>query len=460
MFVQFKYSKWGSSSSDDTEQPFSLPLPEQQLRHYLNREKKEKKIVQLPDDILKLREYRRQEATNALGDAAVDSLKNRLKTSAGGGRKKKGRAEDLPQGCEPAEWQKLSFPNCNEIHEIDLRQAIRKRLSDNLALSNKQEEISEADTFGYVGSGLWRNVWKVDPRGEVVNTAAHEGESVAPSVLKMMKAQHECDERNLDRHRRDALVMERLTAAPGVVSMYGFCGNTVLTEFVGHGLDEIIYKDKRFETTVDKVLHAQKVDDSLYPTRETKIGRLRLAFQVAHGLAALHNIPGGPIVHADIQAKQFLIDPVLGVRLNDFNRCRFVTRTSETHEPCPFKIPSAPGSNRSPEEYENVELSEKLDIYSVAHVLYGILTGEKVWAMEANKQVKNRVKGGQIPPIDSKYRTSDPELVSLVERAYVYDPKKRISATELETELEALLVAEERRSKGKDSIRRHLRELP
>jgi len=148
--------------------------------------------------------------------------------------------------------------------------------------------------MGFLGSGLWRQSWRVNPRMDVDS-----------SVLKMMKNEHPIDQRNFDRHRRDALVMERLTTSPNVVSIYGFCGNTVLTEYGGMTLDEYLYDDVEIVTKYD---------------RNTAMGKLQLVLEVMKGIEALHEIDDGPILHADIQAKQFLFDPVTGIKVNDFNR--------------------------------------------------------------------------------------------------------------------------------------------
>ena len=47
--------------------------------------------------------------------------------------------------------------------------------------------------------------------------------------------EHEYDTRNFDRHRRDALAMERLTKYKSVVDMYGFCGDSALSDFADEG---------------------------------------------------------------------------------------------------------------------------------------------------------------------------------------------------------------------------------
>ena len=50
------------------------------------------------------------------------------------------------------------------------------------------------------------------------------------AVLKVMKSEHQFDNHNFERHRRDALVMERLSSSHHLVSIYGYCANSVLTQ--------------------------------------------------------------------------------------------------------------------------------------------------------------------------------------------------------------------------------------
>jgi hypothetical protein len=386
-----------------------------------------------PGEIAQLRKERTKEAREALGSAARGSQ------DAGSGgffnffgygkKKKKNSLEDLKPGCEFRDWQKLSFPNCNELHEIDLRDALHlhKYSSNVVAVGEKRDKRAalEAKRVGYVGSGLWRTVWKVDPRDELDNDMT--GEFQAPAVLKMMKGEHEVDERNMDRHRRDALVMERLTSSPYIVSMYAYCGNSVLTEYVATDLDSVIYNENDSTTT-----------------RQTPEGRLRLALGIAKGVQAMHETEGGPIIHADIVPQQFLVANDGTVKLNDFNRCRFIPHKNSTGEACDVKIPSAPGIARSPEEYGLKALTEKADMYSVANVLYEILTGVEPWLdiKASSSKFKEHIKQGKKPPIADQYlipNTSDAGLAALVDSAYEHDPVSRISASELVTELESLL---------------------
>ena len=356
------------------------------------------------DDSVTKEDLRRikKEANHALGSAAGSHQRRRSRRNRRSGS---GVPEKPQRGCDPSEWQKSNFQNCNDIHEIDLRIALHmKRFGPKLSdmgrgnLSSDEagatfERRGSAHSSGYVGSGLWRSVWTVDPRGET----GEKDEDTAiigshPAVLKVMKLEHKYDFRNLDRHRRDALVMERFTSNENIVDIYGFCGNTVLSEFAGSTLDKLIYKSEDGD--------ADASDAFTQFTRETPSGRLRLALDVFRGLSAIHDIPGGGIIHADIQAKQFLVDPRAGVvKLNDFNRCRLIPHNVSTGESCPVRIPSAPGANRSPEEYRGVTITEKADVYSSAHVLYGILMGKRHWEGDMTSTIKENVKRGRMPPV-------------------------------------------------------------
>lgn len=338
--------------------------------------------------------------------SAVNGLSDILASAQTPPKKKNKEADE--EGCVRPPWHSYSFQTCNEIHGIDLKDMILR--------GNGKDNNPHG--FGFVAAGLWRSVYVV---------SARDAQEV--SVLKVMKGEHSVDARNIDRHRRDALVMERLTGSPNVVDIYGFCGNTVLTEFAPKPLDDLIYARPgvNVESSIDGV------------TRRTEEGRLKLAIGTMKGLAAIHEVEGGPIVHADIQARQFLITDSGDIKINDFNRCRIMAHRHDTGVPCKFSIPTSPGKARSPEEYKDASLDEKLDVYSTAHVLYGILTGRKAWYEYSTSETKNYVKQGAIPDIPDECRrpgTTDAVLANLTELAYAVDPSKRLSARQIVIELE------------------------
>ena len=405
------------------------------------------------------------------------------------------RTERLRDGCSKLDWHDYHYPNCNEIHEIDMRRVIeygkfggRRKKKKNMDSSDddddSEDESSTDNTqttprqkypWGFVGNGLWRDVFTCDPREESLTTP------VAPAVLKMMKSEHKYDARNFNRHRRDALVMERLSSSHHLVPIYGYCSQTVLTQAISHTLDDVIYAREHESVKKWSPNDGYKTkppleswmgtdeDGELLATRETEVGRIKLALGVFRGLVDLHEGDRTtnssnwlPVVHADLQSKQYLIDAHTGqIYLNDFNRCRFMTKndrpdtdidnttstsSDSTLKSCPLYIGSAPGSSRSPEEYSMEALSEKLDIYSAGNVLYGIITGNRPWNNERGKHVKSDIQKGKRPHVDDAIRnavgTVDAELTRLLDRAYEHDPTKRASAREIVDELEKLLDRE------------------
>ena len=105
------------------------------------------------------------------------------------------------------EWQKSYYPSCNFLMEQDLLHA------------------------EYLANGYWRDVWQV--------TSGKE-----ETILKTIRYEHDYTPRNYDRHRRDAVAMERLSSSKYILNIYGFCGNSGLFEFAkGGSLEDNVYSD-------------------------------------------------------------------------------------------------------------------------------------------------------------------------------------------------------------------------
>ncbi|KAL9182427.1 hypothetical protein ACHAXT_013079 [Thalassiosira profunda] len=463
-----------------------------QTVHHSDFDHRDMYVQRTPKEMEDLCAQRMKEARAALGTGAGEFDDTAyLRDSGGKGKpgkpnnrrsregRKKNRDEEgntpserLKEGCSTLEWHSYHFPNCNEIHETDMRRVVhhgrRRKANDN----------ATSTPWGYVGNGLWRDVFACDPHGEVARDDNATSHPLPPAVLKIMKSEHPYDVRNFQRHRRDALVMERLSSSHHLVPIYGYCANTVLTQAISHTLDDVIYarENERVKKWSPHGGYKTKPpleswmgrgeDGELMATRETEIGRIRLALGVFRGLMDLHEGDGTsgewlPIVHADLQSRQYLVDAETGqVYLNDFNRCRFLAKkdrpTNSTGnggkasgnsglESCPIRIPTAPGGSRSPEEYDLLPLTEKLDVYSAGNILYGIITGNRPWNGERGKHIKASIQKGERPEVDEDIRkaegTVDAELTRLLDRAYEGDPEKRASAKELVRELELLLEA-------------------
>lgn len=154
---------------------------------------------------------------------------------------RRGRAEPFEtQECKAQyEWQLALRPTCNEVHQIDI---------NDLRANTESEEKARI-----LASGYWRDTWVV--RDHVQRETA----------LKTMRYEHGFEERNFDRHRRDALASERLSSSDGVVDIFSFCGNTGTYEFISGGdINDAIWplEDSNSNSTVSSrpLTKLQKLD--------------------------------------------------------------------------------------------------------------------------------------------------------------------------------------------------------
>ena len=216
-----------------------------------------------------------------------------------------GRADVLETGDCVAqyEWQKRSFPSCNSVLEQDMT---------DLGL-----DANGKDSVRLIANGYWRDVWRIQSESD-------------RAVLKTLRYEHDWEERNYDRHRRDAVAMERLTASPHVIDIYAFCGNSGVFEFADGGSVE------------DQIWYESDLED--WSAEE----KLAIAHQLVSGLADFHNVEkeGVPaMAHADITPSQFVYVKETGTyKLNDFNRCRFIPINNKTNELCPYFVGNNPGT--------------------------------------------------------------------------------------------------------------------
>merc|ERR1712151_267848 len=239
-------------------------------------------------------------------------------------------------------------------------------------------------------------------------------------VLKTIRWQHGYTSRNIERHRRDAVAMERLTASKYVLDIYGYCGQSSIVMYSSQGdLDDLRWHNKGNEVTTETLL--------------------KVAIQVARGIGDVNyvvNLTVPAIAHADISTGQFIyIDGIF--RINDFNRCRFLRWDRKHDHACGYYVGNNPKKFRSPEEYYYKEQSEKVDVYSMGNIFYVLLTKEWPFDGMKDKAAQHEVKHGRPPPISTSIRNStDPytqALIKAAEMCWVYDPQERPSAREVES---------------------------
>lgn len=172
--------------------------------------------------------------------------------------------------CLPmAEWMKASFPNCNSIHEMDMKSSVSSfRINDN-----------EGD-LKFLGQGWFRTTWKYRDDNYQSNHKRDDLLSPTAVVLKTLRIEREFLDEYFDLHRRDAVAMERLTFSPYVVNIHGYCGQSAVNELaegiVGGTITSLEQLNRR--------LRGKEED------RQALFLKLQLATKVAIGLAHIHNV--------------------------------------------------------------------------------------------------------------------------------------------------------------------------
>jgi hypothetical protein len=100
-------------------------------------------------------------------------------------------------------WQLQTHPTCNLLYEWDMIE----------------------DSVDLAAHGYWRDVW-----------TAREEATGELRILKTLRYNHSFTTVNYERHRRDAMAMERLTSSLYVVDIYAYCSNSGMFEY-GNGGD-------------------------------------------------------------------------------------------------------------------------------------------------------------------------------------------------------------------------------
>ncbi|KAG7348054.1 protein kinase domain containing protein [Nitzschia inconspicua] len=359
---------------------------------------------------------------------------------------RRGRAEtmaDMGKNCVAQyDWQESFYPTCNTVMEVDMIESLLRQSKlhasqsrDSVSQDETKEKETDVDsnlsttpirmkpstTLRFLSRGYWRDVWQLNQEPNEI------------LVVKTQRYEHDFHERNYDRHRRDAVAMERLTSSPFIMDIYGFCATSGVFEFADGGSLE----DAMFVSSED--------DSSVQPWNAME--RLVVSYQVAAALAAVHNYPknGVPaIAHTDIAPGQYVYSQqAQSFKLQDFNRARFLAWNNKTNLLCTYEVGNNPGTLRSPEEYAYEPQTEKVDVYSMGNVFYSILTMTYPFNHERSKDVQEKVKNGERPFIPESIRNStdpfDRAILEAIDMCWVQDPSERATARQVQKHIVATL---------------------
>jgi len=224
------------------------------------------------------------------------------------------------------------------------------------------------------------------------------------------------------RHAIEAAVLYQLQNASHIVKLRGWCNTTIVVDYIPKQLSDLVF-EKRNELSVQRALE--------------------LALDAAIGVQQLHAVKGGPVAHTDIQTRQYLIDFNGRLLLNDFNRVKYagLSHNSQSSHYCYFNTGVAKGKWRSPEEYLNSDLHEKVDIYSLANVLWTLRSREEPFATLPKHLIYVKLPQDHITPNVSKMLDYPLEMQRLIQQCWDHDPNKRPSSIEVVERIRAILQA-------------------
>lgn len=157
------------------------------------------------------------------------------------------------------EWQKMFYPTCNSMHELDMTDLTYERspLTHDKTPSIDEKVLKHGKLKRIAGGGM-RIVWSVYDTPEI-NSKHNSSEHGQPRrfALKTPRYGLSVNENVFRGHQIDAMVAERLTKSPHIVDIFNFCGNSGIFDFADYDMHQAVgaIRHKSRNTTSLQRLH-------------------------------------------------------------------------------------------------------------------------------------------------------------------------------------------------------------
>jgi eukaryotic-like serine/threonine-protein kinase len=232
-------------------------------------------------------------------------------------------------------------------------------------------------------------------------------------AIKMLHDQYVNDKDQVERFRREARAVAKLAQSNVAV---------VIDRGEDEGRPYIV-----FEYVEGGSLKRLIQEDAPLPLDRV----LELGVQIARGLEHAHR---SGLVHRDVKPQNVLLDGGGVAKVIDFG----IARSSNEVRPGLTLTGTVLGSSDyiSPEQAQGRTVEERTDVYSLAIVLYELLTGELPFTGENFVAVAMRHINEEPPSVLDRRRDVPPRLAQLMDRALAKDPERRPMMSTVVQELE------------------------
>ena len=172
---------------------------------------------------------------------------------------------------------------------------------------------------------------------------------------------------------------------------------------------------------------------------------VRIGMEIARGLQAAHE---HGVVHGDVKLDNLMVGPDDRIKILDFGVARRLSLKDVDMTLSAGDVRwSEPGmiagtlAYMAPEQLRGEKIDGRADLYSLGVVLHELATGKRPYEAKTSAAVAAQVLSDAPPPLDDLERGNPPEIVRVVSKLLVKDPRERYQSAN------AIRVDEEARGK-------------